>query len=1407
MTTVPPTTHKFRRLPPRTGIPFEGFEFARVKSRIPVAQQLEDFLDQCAQSNSVNVALVRAEWGEGKTDAYERYLEPKIATAGSFSYLVSTSTIALHLEKIKDTFARGGTTAASFLAAVFVALKDELRSRRQNDANMPDYVGYSDPLEYVHTVLKKHLENTDAKLFLFVDEFEEILNHPDAIQRFALSGIKELINGQLGIVHSGGTFSGRFHLIVAVTPYAYGRMHDDRELLQIFGSFASRPSTIDLPQIGRDEAFRFLIDLVRYSYGDYLPEPLPFQSAGVLNAIAAISQRNMRALVQLYVDLMTGAVQQDSVRIIDADQLIDTLANKELAVYGELRPCIDGELLGRIEAALRSNRVRGQQCVALFRLLVGEYKPFSIEEIKTRLDLPGDADVHAVVDIANQELAKLGIPRAIMRLNPPKRGVPSASILGEISPAGGDILLVENKLAAQSFRDALVHMDFERDGGFAETIYLPYDEADLKDLFDVSDSDASFLKNKIGRYFEEMARHRRFIISRQLAEQIFPSPMWLLIDFIAERSKRAELWREATKTFGERLWQLRDLAIEVVNYSSRVQIRPTGRAQAVYETQYNLGVGRTIPIRTHIAATTIVTETDVKEAVMAMGSKGANMGILIHTGDIEAQAHHLIASSPKLLTIQIRRARALQLLVLGLTREKNLEVRKSALDARLRDIFHEFDIERLLDQWVRRLREDGLLIDGLTTRYGRSDKALADALTFSINHLGESLSPQELFDRIAEIRSFTIYRQNTRFAPIDIETIEELEKYLEDLTANGFLKKEQNRFSVVPSRVEERIVKMLETRPLSLDAFRGRFIIFSSNDAILEQVYLPTLERKGLVSLGDEVILQDPQVVPRSADEAFRNYDARISDLRQRRWWSYVQLCVSKEREDRVISIEDFDAYVRRLHRSLHEEETLQPLLLQRCHLLSALLAHFDQTLVERIDAALSNGELYTSRATEMLRDVLGKLSLLVQEYSHYCEGRSYTTGDIEELTELSELIGKVTTISDTAYSKDMTKTELGTLRRRLGRGEKPHFFFGHEPEKADYFSLKVKQLRELFELFQAKANSAATTTDQIEDRIRNVDAIRTKTKGKLATYRVDKVYAMAFAFLTKISEFHEFPLKAQPSTSLTLSMLRQFFDRVHETLAQFSGKIDQGFNILDDILEDEKSIGLSLGGLDKISTAIAAFFDSEQDPCSDAKELLQLVSERKNAYLAKTAASVARIHAAKDVDQLIDVGRETLRSLRDIDLKLSPIENGFAKLKTKCKCSVDEYFSNASNLVAVLNAAGASASALLQTLGDIVFAAKAMIDKVFDGQLTRVTWSKIWEELDAFRNQLYAESEKIVSLVEFKVLYSLVSKAGKGTWFTTEQIVRMVSEEQKLEKSQVEQAVRGLIQKGLLKEGVSLAL
>lgn len=715
-----------------------------------------------------------------------------------------------------------------------------------------------------------------------------------------------------------------------------------------------------------------------------------------------------------------------------------------------------------------------------------------------------------------------------------------------------------------------------------------------------------------------------------------------------------------------------------------------------------------------------------------------------------------------------------------------------------------------MDQWVGRLRQQGILLDGLTTRYGRSEKALADALAFSINYSGESLTPTELMDRMEELRSYTIYRQNTRFAPLDIESTEELEKYLEDLVSNGFLEKEGGRFSVVSTPTEDRIIRVLENRPLSPDVLRRRFVIFSSNKAIVDQVYLPTLERKGLITVGDEVALQDSSVTLQSAKEAFQKYDTNISGLKGTTWWSYASLCVSKKHDDRVISIQDFDFFIRKLYTMLQQGDTNRswPLILQRCHLISTLLLHFDQALAKKVTAARVKGESYVSKANRRLDDVRRKVSLLVQEYNRYCAGQTYTDDSMEELASIDALYDRMTSIDQTTFSKDALKAELGDLRKRVHGGESPHFFFGHESEDADYFSLKVKKLRENFERFENQASAAESDCDRISKRIEDIERERVKPKGRLATYRVDQSHLIAFAFLRRIIDYHELPLEAELSTGLTLQILSQFFDRVYRTIAELGGKIDEAIDRLDDILDDEKTIEASLEALDKRANSMKAFFDVNDDSSAEALALVTSFAEVRNMYGARSRTSVAQIEAAKNADELIEPGRKITRLLRDVDRKLTPIGAGLENMRIKCTNSLEEYSDNASKVINVLEAANAPVSPLRTILETIVSAAGKQIDNVFGGKASSVRWGKIWEELDSFRDRLYEESRKILeSQLEFKVLYSVVSGAKKGPWLRTDDVIEIISKEHTVEKLEVRQAIQSLLQKGLLKEGVSLAM
>ena len=109
--------------------------------------------------------------------------------------------------------------------------------------------------------------------------------------------------------------------------------------------------------------------------------------------------------------------------------------------------------------------------------------------------------------------------------------------------------------------------------------------------------------------------------------------------------------------------------------------------------------------------------------------------------------------------------------------------------------------------------------------------------------------------------------------------------------------------------------------------------------------------------------------------------------------------------------------------------------------------------------------------------------------------------------------------------------------------------------------------------------------------------------------------------------------------------------------------------------------------------------------------------------------------------------------------------------------------------------------------LGGIISETEKAIDNLFEGKKLTFTWKAVWEQLNSLRDSLYKESESILSSAEFKVLYSIISRSRASPWMLFAKLIDQISNEYGSEKADVDRHVRALIQKGLLREGVSLAV
>ncbi|MFX1298488.1 MAG: hypothetical protein ACFFD2_26980, partial [Promethearchaeota archaeon] len=84
----------FKRLPSDAGITFEGFEKVKIESRTIVKEKFDRYFNIIQTEKNPSLRMIVGEWGEGKTDAYERYIKTKVEELNYRSLFVSASTIS-----------------------------------------------------------------------------------------------------------------------------------------------------------------------------------------------------------------------------------------------------------------------------------------------------------------------------------------------------------------------------------------------------------------------------------------------------------------------------------------------------------------------------------------------------------------------------------------------------------------------------------------------------------------------------------------------------------------------------------------------------------------------------------------------------------------------------------------------------------------------------------------------------------------------------------------------------------------------------------------------------------------------------------------------------------------------------------------------------------------------------------------------------------------------------------------------------------------------------------------------------------------------------------------------------------------------------------------------------------------
>ena len=1424
MTARSDVTKKYKRLPPPQAVPFAGFKFARIPSREPVEKLLRQYLKRAREARSLTVALLKAEWGEGKTDAFNRYIMPEVEEKGDITYLVSTSTIFNKLSKASTLFPTNPPESVTLLATIFYSIRDELKAGDKDYSLFPEEAEFEDPIAYIRKALQVNLgskSKNKKRMFVFIDEFEEILTHPVDLQKKFLSGLKELINGQLKIIHEGGEYQGCLHFIIACTPYAYNKLREDVDLKEIFGSISSRigPSTIELPQIPRKEALQFLVDILNYCYEGEIPSPFPIRSSGILNGICTISQRNLRPIIQLMVELLNAASVDDSLVVIDYETFLSTFKGREISVYGETTPCIDNDLWINAEKALINVKDYGEKCIKLFKLLSGELKPFSVIEISDRIGIESE-QVHSLVEIINQELAKIGISRAISRFDPLKEEKEPSEVINSLKPVDGQIMLIRNKIPLSKFVDEWIYYEVAKDGNLISTMLLPRENTELMRLFEeyegieIDEDEAEFLRTRLRDFFESSAKNRRFMLSKELSLQLYPSPVVMQIDFIMERPKRMGLWRETIKNFADMGPALRDGFIEVINNSGRFKI---SGVPELFSMKYLPQLGIEKEIATAIYATTTgVNMNDITKIKDLLKRNKIDLLLLVYVGAVDDDASKEIDAIPTIIPLHVKTIRAQQLIALSLARRRDIKINEKLLESKLRQIIYEFDFTRLFDSWLEKCKNEGIVVDDLTKTFGEKDESLAQAMVYYIETINKEFTLNEVFNEMKKLKSFTVYGpKKSSVDPLDIETLDKLKDYHNDLLRNLFIKETgTGKICVTFNPVEKRILEIIEKGAKTVEETYKKFVLFADNQEIFEQVYFPILESKGLIEINkDEISPVNKQKLEQLVIRGFEEYLKKTEERRNKPWWLFSHICISKERESKAIILNEFDEYVRHL-RSKYDDPEIRydkELGTRLLHLLNILLSYFNDVLEPTITEAYNQGRQLLSKITESMRETESLLSRLLEEYNKYSD-KKYHQSDMEEYPTLMNYPMEIEEKMKKPYTREEIENGLelidSTFALRAKYEGYPRYFYYKRPkEEASYFNYKVYELERLIDAFKTKNEEIQNRCKEVLSEIEDSSNLSNRIKTKLIQYDISEAYKVSKTIHTSLIKCQMKPIKAKPLVSLSIRDIKTLFDEIYNALKEFDGKVESSLAYLRMIMSREKTFISMKDVVLKKANNIKNFFEGYDQEV----QTVSAISVEINASLKEYEKLIKDALQVCDASLSLD---EINKAAEDTASKLDAITNSLGRADTKlqelCKRNIENlnsYKRNAERFLEVLKEAKIDVTVFRSAFEATISEANDNLTKLSLGSDVKLTWTDVWDDLEKLKKKLFDRVKQILSEDEFNVLFLVVEAAPSRKWFDSSELVEtVVSNFQKTHK-QAQDLIESLVDKKLLKKGISLPI
>jgi hypothetical protein len=868
--------------PSRTGKDVIDFERYAHLPRATTYNNVQGFLEKARKSKEVNVLFIEAEWGEGKTSIYEGLLQKAEVIKSDIVIKVNTSTLITVIRERSQDFRDIPIIGIRLFASLLLAIRGVLESKVEKKS-LIDQIKILDKSADMSTVnfIEENLKSifkvipSTSKLFIFLDEFEDIVDQPSDIQGFVTGGLVDIINGQPEHL-CRGEHAGRVHLLIAVTPTAYATIKAKvySNLGRLFGQ---RAFEVSLEKLNRKHAYDFILGYFLYCWNGKIPK-LPFTHSGMPNAIYNATFGNPRAIMTVLEILLSKAkirAPEGKIELINPRNFTQDLSGTKISVYGADVCLLDKQSFNALHVNLEEESLEWkldvEKAKTLLDLLITNHSPISEDYIKKELGIGEKYSIY--LNVIRKTFEKLwNIREPFLFFNKVIEGAEKTS--SKATP----------KLS--SITEALTFYEYnEETSTFLPTIYVPNQKLDdlrfknetvfrnfieyFRGLIpEIKDEDTEIVLPIDVEMLQNVEKSKEdYVMLAPLALSIlYPPPSVIFLDFIEDIDKRFEIGTEImrdTTSFEENFQKgmsklLKDgchrvLVEEGYEYHGAKTIQ-------IYNIKYKmLGEAEECKFRAYLLHKLSwgleKTKEELAEEVKRMELANIPL-LLIFTWnplptEIKASIETFLPRKiMHFIEFPLTTIQTYQLIAFDVAEERKYKIKEERWKVRARRIIEEIKFEDTLEEWIDKGHNEGYAIKPLIFK-GGVDKLPQALRTFLIL---EGRSIKESFELLKNVEErFKIHGIEFGINPLDIESPAQLKEYAEELEKYGFLKLD-SKIDTKITQVENRILEILKyyKKGLSHEELE-RFFVISGVGKI--KPYINTLlERKLLGSIQGEML-------------------------------------------------------------------------------------------------------------------------------------------------------------------------------------------------------------------------------------------------------------------------------------------------------------------------------------------------------------------------------------------------------------------------------------------------------------------------------------------------------------------------------------------------------------------------